>query len=111
MKTLRGRQYSLKQQPQFTRLRKLVDPLPANVKDFLRRTTVFLHSLERGYWVQSLNSPPMKTLRGRQYSFEQQTQIKLKNKVLGLLASNMNDSLTEATLRVLSVVLRHFQQR
>jgi hypothetical protein len=42
----------------------------------------------------------MKTLRGRQYSFEQQTQIKLQNKVLGPLASNMNYSLTEATLRV-----------
>jgi hypothetical protein len=42
----------------------------------------------------------MKRLRGRQYSFKQQTQIKLQNKVLGPLASNMNDSLTEATLHV-----------
>jgi hypothetical protein len=27
---------------------KLLDPLPSHVKDFLRRTTMFLHSLERG---------------------------------------------------------------
>jgi hypothetical protein len=42
----------------------------------------------------------MRKLRGRQYSFKQQTQIKLTNKVLGPLASNMNDSLTEATLHL-----------
>jgi hypothetical protein len=42
----------------------------------------------------------MKTLRGRQYSFKQQTQIKLQNKVLGTLASNINDSLTEAALHL-----------
>jgi hypothetical protein len=40
----------------------------------------------------------MKTMRGRQYSLTQQTQIKPQNKALGPLASNMNDSLTEATL-------------
>jgi hypothetical protein len=42
----------------------------------------------------------MKMLRGRQYSFKQETQIKLQNKVLGPLASDMNDSLTEATLHL-----------
>jgi hypothetical protein len=42
----------------------------------------------------------MKTLRGRQYSFKQETQIKLQNKVLGPLAFDMNDSLTEATLHL-----------
>jgi hypothetical protein len=42
----------------------------------------------------------MKMLRGRQYSFKQETQIKVQNKVLGPLASDMNDSLTEATLHV-----------
>jgi hypothetical protein len=42
----------------------------------------------------------MKMLRVRQYSFKQETQIKLQNNVLGPLASNMNDSLTEATLHV-----------
>jgi hypothetical protein len=29
-------------------LSKLLDPLPSNMEDFLRRTTVFLHSLEMG---------------------------------------------------------------
>jgi hypothetical protein len=42
----------------------------------------------------------MKMLRGRQYSFKQQTQIKLQSKVLGPHASKMNDSLTEATLQL-----------
>jgi hypothetical protein len=42
----------------------------------------------------------MKTLRGIQYSFKQETQINLQNKVLGPLAFDMNDSLTEATLRL-----------
>jgi hypothetical protein len=42
----------------------------------------------------------MRKLRGRQYSFKQQTQIKLTNKVLGPLVSNMNDSFTEATLHL-----------
>jgi hypothetical protein len=42
----------------------------------------------------------MKTLRDRQYSFKDQTQIQLQNKVLGPLASNINDSLTEATLHL-----------
>jgi hypothetical protein len=49
LKTLRGRQYSLIQQTQFTMLSKLIDPLSSNMKDSLRRTTMFLHSLERGY--------------------------------------------------------------
>jgi hypothetical protein len=40
-------------------------------------------------------------LRGSQYSFKQQTQIKLKNKVLGPLPSNMIDSLIEATVPLL----------
>jgi hypothetical protein len=42
----------------------------------------------------------MRKLRGTQYSFKQQTHKKLQNKVLGPLASNMNDSLTEATLHL-----------
>jgi hypothetical protein len=42
----------------------------------------------------------MKTLRGRQYSLKQQIQIKLQNKVLGLLASDMDDSLTKAALQL-----------
>jgi hypothetical protein len=42
----------------------------------------------------------MKTLRGRQYSLKQQTQIKLQHKVVGPLDSNMNVYLTEATLHL-----------
>jgi hypothetical protein len=42
----------------------------------------------------------MKKMRGRQYSFTQQTQIKPQNKALGPLASIMNHSLKEATLQL-----------
>jgi hypothetical protein len=46
LKSLRGRHYSLIQQTQFIMLSKLLDPLPSNMKDFIR-TRVILHSLER----------------------------------------------------------------
>jgi hypothetical protein len=100
MKTMTGRQYSFKQVSQFTMLNNMLDPLPSNMKHFLRSTTIFLHSLERGSLAQSWCSSPRKKLRARQYSFKQQTQFQLQNKVLAPLASNMNDSLTEATLHL-----------
>jgi hypothetical protein len=53
----------------------------------------------------------MKMLRGRQYSFKQQTQIKLQNKILGPLASNMNNSLTEATLHLPSSCIGPFSTK
>jgi hypothetical protein len=34
-------------------LTKVLDPLASNINDFLRSATVFLHSLERGYFAQS----------------------------------------------------------
>jgi hypothetical protein len=53
----------------------------------------------------------MKTLRARQYSFKQQTQFKLQNKVLAALASNIIDSLTQATLHLLFSFEGDFEQR
>jgi hypothetical protein len=52
LKSLRGRHYSLIQETQFTMLSKLLDPLPSNMKDFVR-TRVFRHSLVRAYLAQS----------------------------------------------------------
>jgi hypothetical protein len=98
METLRGRHCSFQQQAPFTMLSLLLDLLPPNISGFLRRATVLLYTLEIGYLAQSRCSSPMKTMRGRQYSLTQQTQIKPQNKALGPLASNMNDSLIEATL-------------
>jgi hypothetical protein len=40
----------------------------------------------------------METLRGRQYSFEQLTQLTVLNKVLDPLASSINDLLRRATV-------------
>jgi hypothetical protein len=49
LETLRGREYLLKQHTQFTILNMLLNNLASNTYDFLRRTPVFLHSLERCY--------------------------------------------------------------
>jgi hypothetical protein len=100
LKKLTGGQYSLIQQTQVTMQSKLLDPAPSNMNDFLRSTTMFLHSLERGYSAQSWCFSPMEKLRGRQYFFTQHTRIKPQNKALAPLASNMNDSLTKATLHL-----------
>jgi hypothetical protein len=100
MEAMRGRHCSFQQQAPFTMLSLLLDLLPPNISGFLRRATVLLYSLEIGYLAQSWCSSPMKKLRGRQYSFTQQTQIKPQNKGLGPLASIMNHSLTEATLQL-----------
>jgi hypothetical protein len=78
----------------------VLDPLVSDINDFLRRAAVFLHSLERGYFAQSWCSPQMKTVTGRQCSFKQQTQFTMLNKVLDPFASNINDSLTLATLHL-----------
>jgi hypothetical protein len=54
METLRSKQYSFKEQAEFTMLNKLLEPLASsNINDFLRRAKVFLLSLERGYFAQS----------------------------------------------------------
>jgi hypothetical protein len=100
MKTLRGRQYYFKKLPQFTVLNTVLDPLASNTSDSLRRDSVLLHSLQRGCFTQSWCSSPMKMLRGRQYSFNQKTQFTRLNKLLDPLASNINDSLTRATVRI-----------
>jgi hypothetical protein len=106
METLRGRHCSFQHQAPVTMLSMLLVLLPPNTSGFLWRATVLLYSLERGYLAQSWCSSPKKMLRGRQYSLKQQTQMKLQNKVLGPLAWNMNDSLTEATLQLpLSCIL------
>jgi hypothetical protein len=53
MKTLRGRHYSLKQQTQFTMLKKGIAPLASIIKGSITRDTVLLHSHERGCFEQS----------------------------------------------------------
>jgi hypothetical protein len=94
MKTLRGRQYSFKQQTEFTMLNKVLDPLPSNISDSLTRTTMLLPFPWIWWFCIKVMFSPMKTLRGRQYSFQQLTQYTMLNKLLDSLASNINDSLT-----------------
>jgi hypothetical protein len=60
----------------------------------------WFHSLEREDFAQKWYSSPMKTLRGRKYSFKEQTQFTIENKVLDPLVSNINDSLTQASLHL-----------
>jgi hypothetical protein len=59
---------------------------------------VLLHGLERGNFAQSWISSPMKSQRGRQYSFQKLTQFTMLNMVLDPLPSTINDCLTCATL-------------
>jgi hypothetical protein len=98
MTTMRGRHYSLKQQTQFTMTNKVIDPLAYNINDFLRRATVFLHLLERGFFAQNWCSSLMKMVRGRQYTFQKLTQFTMLNKMLDPLYSNIDDSLTRGTV-------------
>jgi hypothetical protein len=98
METLRGREYTIKQHTQFMMLNMLLSHLASNIYDFLRRATVFLHSLERGCFAQSWCSSPMKTLTGRQCSFQMLTQFTMLNKVQDPLAFNINASLTRAAV-------------
>jgi hypothetical protein len=53
----------------------------------------------------------MKTLTGRQYSFKQLTQITVLNKMLDPLASNINDSLSRATVLLPFTSLGDVEQR
>jgi hypothetical protein len=95
METLRGREYTIKQHTQCTMLNIFLSHLASNIYDFLRRATVFLHSIERGCFAQSWCSSPMKTLTGRQCSFQMLTQITMLNSVQDPLACNINASLKE----------------
>jgi hypothetical protein len=91
-------------------LSKRLDPLPSNMKDFIR-TRVFLHKLERANLAQRWCSSPRKKLRVRQYSLRQQTQFQLQKNMLAPLASNIIDSLTQATLQLQFSLWGHCEQR
>jgi hypothetical protein len=95
METLRGRAYCLKQHTQFSNLNMLLNHLASNIICFLRKATVFLHSLERGCFAQSWYASPLKTLTVRKGSFQMRTRFTMHNKVKGPLACNTNASLTE----------------
>jgi hypothetical protein len=69
---------------------------------------VLLHSHERGCFEQSWFSSLMKTWRGRQYSFKEQTEFTMLNKLMDPLASNINDSLTRATVLLPSIWMGWF---
>jgi hypothetical protein len=98
MKTLNGRQYSFKEVTQFSLQKKVLDPPAPNIHLSLTREAVLVPFTERSYFAQRWCSSPMKTLRGRQYSFKQQIQFTILNKMLDPLGSNINDSISQATL-------------
>jgi hypothetical protein len=95
METLRERAYCLKQHTQFSNFNMLLNHLASNINCFLRKATLFLHSLERGCFAQSWYSSPLKTLTVRKRSFQMLTRFTMHNKVTGPLACNTNASLTE----------------
>jgi hypothetical protein len=95
METLRGGAYCLKRHTQFSNLNMLLNHLASNIICFLRKATVFLHSLERGCFAQSWCSSPLKTLTVRKRSFQMLTRFTMQKKVKSPLAYNTNASLTE----------------
>jgi hypothetical protein len=97
-KTLRGIQYSFKEQTEFTILTMLLDPLVSNMKDSLTNRQFFCHLLVCSDFAQSFCSSPMKTLKARQHSFQKLTQFTMLNKVQDPLLCKINPSLTSATV-------------
>jgi hypothetical protein len=95
METLGGRAYSLKQHTQSSIPNMLLNILASNINGFLRKATVFLHSLERGCFVQSWCSSPLKMLTVRKRSFQKLTQFTKHNNVKSPLVCNINTSLTQ----------------
>jgi hypothetical protein len=65
---------------------------------FFQEIQCFFLSLERSSFAQSLCSSHLKTLTGRQYSFQKETQFSKGNNVLHLLASNINSFLARYTV-------------
>jgi hypothetical protein len=110
LKTLRGRQYSLIQQTQFTMQSKMLDPLPSNMKDFLRRSTVFLHSLEMGimYKVEVLH--PWKRWEVGSIPLNSKLNSNCKEGASRSCFKHY-DSLTQATLHLLFTFVGDFEQR
>jgi hypothetical protein len=97
-KTLRGTQYSFKEQTEFTIVTEFLDHLGSNIKDSLRKLQVFSHLLVCGDFAQSWWSSPMKTLTVGQRSFQKLTQFTILNKVQGPLDCNINASITRAAV-------------
>jgi hypothetical protein len=110
MKILRSRQYFFKKLTQFTVLNKVLDPLASNINDSLPRATVLLPFTWMGGYSKKVMFSPMKTLRGRQYSFQKLTQYTMLNKVLDPLASNINDLLRKGTVFLHSLQRGYFAQ-
>jgi hypothetical protein len=81
IETRSAKEYTIKQHTQCTMLTMLLRHLASNIYDFLIRAIVFLHSFERGCYAQSWCSSPMKTLTGRQRSFQMLTQLTMLNTV------------------------------
>jgi hypothetical protein len=64
----------------------------------LKELQCFSHSLEWGNSAQRWCCSSRKTLRGRQYSFREQTDITIWTKLLDPLVSNIKDFLTRAAV-------------
>jgi hypothetical protein len=98
-KTLTDRLYSFYKITQFSHLNNVPNPLAFNLYSSLTKDTLFLaFTFNWGYFAQRWCSLPMKTLRGRQYSFKMLTQFILLNNVLDPLACYINDSLPRGTV-------------
>jgi hypothetical protein len=110
MKKLRVRQYSFKQQAEINCKTRFYALLLQTLMILSQKLHCIFLPVVWVHFQQRECFSCLKTLRGRQYSLKQQTQFKLQNKVLAPLASNMNDSLTEATLHLPFNCMGHFHK-
>jgi hypothetical protein len=104
-KTVRSRQYSFKDETEFTILTKLADPPVSNIKDSLKKPQFFSHSLVWGDFAQRWCSLPMETRSAKEYTIKQHTQCTMLTMLLSHLASNIYDFLRRA------IVLLHSFER
>jgi hypothetical protein len=98
MKTLRGRQDSFEKLTQFTMVNKVLTLLLQTLKILLQELQWSFNSLEWGDFAKRWCSSPMKTLRGKQYSFKELTEFTILNKFLDPLPSNIGNCVTRATV-------------
>jgi hypothetical protein len=93
MKTLRCRQYSLKQKTQFKILNKEQDHFDFNINDSLTQDSLHLPFPCMGQFGTKVMFLSHETLRAWHYNPKEQIQPTILKKVLDPLVSNINDFL------------------
>jgi hypothetical protein len=100
MKTLCGRQYSFKHRTQYSLEKKVLDPSAANIHSSLTSDAVLVPFIWKRWLAIKVMVFTHEINECKKHSFKQLTQFTVLNKVLDPVSSNINDSLTRATVFV-----------